>query len=117
MRFLLFLKPESFADGEWPPLRRRLSGHRRWTPEITALAMIDWPTPKGAAPFDLRKRSYGSGVSPEGFQADFFPRSRVQPFLSNNAGFIYFADKVLSTQGSQFMSVVDFGAGINLFRK
>jgi len=89
----------------------------RYSPEITALAMIDWPTPQGAAPFELRKRSYGSGVSPEGFQADFFPRSRVQPFLSNNAGFIYFASKVLSTQGSQFMSVVDFGAGINIFRK
>jgi hypothetical protein len=89
----------------------------RYSPEITALAMIDWPTPKGAAPLDLRKRSYGSGLSPEGLQADFFPRSRLQPFLSNNAGFIYFADKVLSTQGSQFMSTVDFGAGINIFRK
>jgi Lipid A 3-O-deacylase (PagL) len=95
--------------------------HERWalrySPEITALAMIDWPTPQGLAPYELRKRSYGSGLSPEGFQADFFPRSRVQPFLSNNAGFIYFADKVLSTQGSQFMYTVDFGAGINIFRK
>ena len=89
----------------------------RYSPEITALAMIDWPTPGGAAPFNLRKRSYGSGLSPEGFQADFFPRSRVQPFLSNNAGFIYFADKVLSTEGSQFMYIVDFGGGINIFRK
>jgi hypothetical protein len=89
----------------------------RYSPEITALAMIDWPTPQGAAPLNLRKRSYGSGVSPEGFQADFYPRSRVQPFLSNNAGFIYFADKVFSTQGSQMMYVVDFGAGINIFRK
>jgi hypothetical protein len=89
----------------------------RYSPEITALAMIDWPTPQGAAPFNLRKRSYGSGLSPEGFQADFFPRSRVQPFLSNNAGFIYFAEKVLSTQGSQFMYTVDFGAGVNIFRR
>jgi hypothetical protein len=89
----------------------------RYSPEITALAMIDWPTPQGGAPFNLRKRSYGSGLSPEGFQVDFFPRSRVQPFLSNNAGFIYFADKVLSTQGSQFVYTVDFGAGVNIFRR
>jgi hypothetical protein len=89
----------------------------RYSPEITALAMIDWPTPHGAAPFNLRKREYGSGLSPEGFQVDFFPHSRVQPFISNNAGFIYFADKVLSTQGSQFMYTVDFGAGVNIFRK
>src|SRR5260370_23679880 len=31
MRFLLFPKPASFVDGEWPPLRRRLSAHRQWT--------------------------------------------------------------------------------------
>jgi hypothetical protein len=95
--------------------------HERWalrySPEITALAMIDWPTPEGAAPFNLRKRSYGSGLSPEGFQADFFPRSRVQPFLSNNAGFIYFANGMLTPQGSKLVYTVDFGAGVNIFRK
>jgi hypothetical protein len=89
----------------------------RYSPEITALAMIDWPTPEGAAPFNLRKRSYGSGVSPEGFQADFFPRKRVQPFLSNNAGFIYFANGMLTPQGSKLVYTVDFGAGVNIFRK
>jgi hypothetical protein len=95
--------------------------HERWalrySPEITALAMIDWPTPEGAAPLNLRKRSYGSGLSPEGFQADFFPRSRVQPFLSNNAGFIYFANGMLTPQGSKLVYTVDFGAGVNIFRK
>jgi hypothetical protein len=89
----------------------------RYSPEITALAMIDWPTPEGLAPFNLRKRSYGSGLSPEGFQADFFPRSRVQPFLSNNAGFIYFANGMLTPQGSKLVYTVDFGAGVNIFRK
>jgi hypothetical protein len=89
----------------------------RYSPEITALAMIDWPTPEGPAPFDLRKRSYGSGLSPEGFQADFFPRSRVQPFLSNNAGFIYFANGMLTPEGSKLVYTVDFGAGVNIFRK
>jgi hypothetical protein len=89
----------------------------RYSPEITALAMIDWPTPQGPAPFNLRKRSYGSGLSPEGFQADFFPRSRVQPFLSNNAGFIYFANGMLTPEGSKLVYTVDFGAGVNIFRK
>ena len=79
--------------------------------------MIDWPTPQGLAPYNLRKRSYGSGVSPEGFQADFLPRSRVQPFLSNNAGFIYFAKGLLTPQGSKLVYTVDFGAGVNIFRK
>jgi len=89
----------------------------RYSPEITALAMIDWPTPQGPAPFNQRKRSYGSGLSPEGFQADFFPRSRLQPFLSNNAGFIYFANGMLTPEGSKLVYTVDFGAGVNIFRK
>lgn len=89
----------------------------RYSPEVTALGMLDWPTPPplGSAPYDLRKRTYGAGVSPEGFQVDFRPHSRWQPFLSNNGGFIYFADRVLSPQGSHFMYTVDFGGGINIF--
>jgi hypothetical protein len=89
----------------------------RYSPEVTALAMLDEPTPQGTTAQTLRKRTYGSGLSPEGFQVDFLPHSPVQPFLSNNGGFIYFADKVLSPQGSRLQLTVDFGAGINIFRK
>jgi len=115
----------STSDVKYMPIDVRYSYrfllHEHWalrySPEITALAMIDWQTPQGPAPFDLRKRVYGSGISPEGFQVDFRLHSRVQPFFSNNAGFIYFADRVLAPQGSQFMYTVDVGAGINIFRK
>jgi hypothetical protein len=89
----------------------------RYSPEITALAMIDEPVPTGTDRFSMRKRTYGSGLSPWGFQWDFFPSKRVQPFFSTNGGFIYFMDKVLSPQGSQLMCTIDFGAGINIFRK
>lgn len=98
------------------------SMHDHWTmrysPEVTALAMLDEPIadPSGS-PFLRRKRTYGSGVSPVGFQADFLPSRRVQPFLSGDGGFIYFLDRVLSPQGSQFMYTIDFGCGINIFRK
>jgi hypothetical protein len=115
----------STSDVKYMPIDVRYSYrfllHEHWalrySPEITALAMIDWQTPQRPAPFNLRKRVYGSGISPEGFQADFCLHSRIQPFLSNNAGFIYFADRVLAPQGSQFMYTVDVGAGINIFRK
>lgn len=89
----------------------------RYSPEITALAMLDEPVPNQTNAELLRKRTYGSGVSPVGFQSDFFPSKRVQPFLSTDGGFIYFMDRVLSPQGSQFMYTVDFGTGINIFRK
>jgi hypothetical protein len=89
----------------------------RYSPELTALAMLDWPVQGATDPELLRKRTYGSGLSPFGFQSDFFPSKRVQPFLSTNGGFIYFMDRVLSPQGSQFMYTIDFGTGINIFRK
>ena len=89
----------------------------RYSPELTALAMLDEPVPNQKNPETQRKRTYGSGISPVGFQADFFPSRRVQPFLSGDGGFIYFLGKVLSPQGSQFMYTVDFGCGLNIFRK
>jgi hypothetical protein len=101
--------------------------HQYWTmryaPELTALAMLDEPV-QGAKPTIeqpaaqyLRQRSYGSGVSPVGFESGFFPSSRVQPFLSTDGGFIYFDQRVLSPEGSQWMYTIDFGTGIHIFRK
>ncbi|MFZ0630003.1 MAG: acyloxyacyl hydrolase [Acidobacteriaceae bacterium] len=95
----------------------------RYAPELTALAMLDGPV-QGAVPTQaqpaaqyLRQRTYGSGVSPVGFESDFLPRSRVQPFFSTNGGFIYFDGRVLSPEGSQWMYTIDFGTGIHIFRK
>jgi hypothetical protein len=104
-----------------------LSQHQDWSlryaPEMTALAMLDWPTP-GAVPTTaqpaaqfLRTRAYGSGVSPVGIETDFLPAKRFQPFLTTNGGFIYFDQRVLSPQGSQWMYTIDFGAGFHVFRK
>lgn len=103
------------------------TSHRYWTmryaPELTALAMLDQPTP-GAKNFppqqyamNLRERAYGSGVSPVGFESDFLPAKRVQPFFSTNGGFLYFDQRVLSPQGSKWMYTIDFGTGIHVFRK
>ena len=97
------------------------SAHDHWTmrysPEVTALAMLDEPVPNQTNVMLMRKRTYGSGVSPVGFQSDFFPSHRVQPFLSTDGGFIYFLDRVLSPQGSQFMYTIDYGCGVNIFRE
>ena len=89
----------------------------RYAPELTALAMLDEPQAGTHDMFNQRKRTYGSGVSPVGFRASFFPQSKVQPFLSTDGGFIYFTDRVLSPQGSQFMYTIDFGGGLQIFRK
>ncbi len=98
-----------------------LNPHGRWSfrysPEMTALAMLDEPQPGQKNPQFQRKRTYGSGLSPVGFRASFYPESKVQPFLSTNGGFIYFDDRVLSPQGSQFMYTIDFGGGLQFYRK
>jgi hypothetical protein len=39
----------------------------------------------------------------------------VQPFFTNDGGFIYYNGRVLSPQGSQYMYTIDFGAGVNWF--
>lgn len=101
--------------------------HQHWTmryaPELTAVAMLSQPVPGAnpspAQPYPqyLRQRIYGSGLSPVGFESDFFPAKRVQPFFSTNGGFLYFGQRVLSPQGSQFMYTIDFGTGIHVFRK
>lgn len=115
------------GDVKYMPIDLRYSyafyrHHQSWTmrysPELTALAMIDWPTPNTTSTetlYNQRARAYGSGLSPVGFQCDFLPLHRVQPFLSGDGGFIYFDNRVLSPQGSQFMYTVDYGTGVNVF--
>lgn len=89
----------------------------RYAPEMTALAMLDEPNWAAVDRFTQRRRSYGAGASPVGFRASFYPDSKVQPYLSTNGGFLYFDERVLSPQGSQFMYTIDFGGGIQIFRK
>jgi len=88
----------------------------RYAPELTAVAMLDESRTNPKLPaWEQRKRTYGSGVSPVGFRASFLPESKVQPYLSTDGGFIYFTDRVLSPQGSQFMYTIDFGGGVQIF--
>lgn len=98
-----------------------LNPHGKWSfryaPEVTALAMLDERVAHPKDRFNARTRAYGAGVSPVGFRAGFFPDSRVQPYLSGNGGFIYFDQRVLSPQGSQWMYTIDYGAGLEFFRK
>jgi hypothetical protein len=91
----------------------------RYAPEITALAMLDEINQANkATKYTLRQRSYGSGISPVGFRASFYPDSRVQPYVSGDGGFLYFFNnRVLSPEGSQFIYTIDYGAGLTFFRK
>jgi opacity protein-like surface antigen len=96
----------------------RLTQHRFWSlryaPELTALSVLHERAPSATNPA-APVTHFGAGFSPEGLQLDYLPARKVQPFLSNNGGFIYYADRVLSPQGSQWMYTIDFGVGVNVF--
>lgn len=93
----------------------------RYSPEITPYARISWLQPEVATNTVTRNspRLYtsGAGASPVGFRLNFRPLTPMQPFFSTNAGFVYFRDRVLSAQGSQFMYTIDFGAGVNIYQR
>jgi hypothetical protein len=95
--------------------------HRNWAfryaPEITALSMLDEPNWAKTNLLNLRRRTYGAGASPEGFQLNFAPNHRLQPFLSNDGGFIVYTDPVLAQMGSRLLFTFDFGVGLNIFTK
>ncbi len=112
-------------DVKWMPINVKYS-YRFWTretfalryaPELTALALLDEPNWAPVDQYTLRRRTYGSGLTPVGFEMNFFPRSRVQPFLSEHSGLDYFYKKVLSPDGSQLLFTTDLGLGVNIFRK
>ena len=86
----------------------------RYSPEVTALAILNEPAPSLTNPA-VPTKSYGSGVSPVGFEIGFRSGRRVQPFTSTAGGFVYYNQRVLSPQGSQFMYTIDFGTGVRLY--
>jgi hypothetical protein len=92
----------------------------RYSPEITPYARISWLQPdiltNVVTKDSPRLRTSGSGASPVGFRVNLHPLSTIQPFLSTDAGFVYFRERVLSPQGSQWMYTIDFGTGVNIYQ-
>ncbi len=88
----------------------------RYSPEATPVVVLSEPRffPSND-PTKQRMRIYGGGLSPMGFQMGFHPHGKYQPFVSTNGGFLYFGDRVLSPQASQFMLTIDLGGGVQIF--
>lgn len=58
-----------------------------------------------------REWVYGGGLSPIGLHVCFRPTKRINPFLTNTGGFLYFQQRVLSPDAAQFNFTVEVGAG------
>jgi hypothetical protein len=63
-----------------------------------------------------RQWTIGEAISPVGFQWNFLPRRKTQPFLIGHGGYMYSTQPIpISTAGS-FNFTFDFGAGLELYR-
>ena len=95
-------------------LSQRRGWEVRYAPELTVLSVLHENAPSSTNP-GAPVTHYAAGFSPEGFQLVLLPRRRIQPFISNAGGLLYFNGRVLSPGGSQFMYTVDLGTGVNIF--
>lgn len=60
--------------------------------------------------------TYAGGLSPLGQRFNFRPRSRLQPFVIGNAGFLVATRDVPVNDSSRFNFTFEFGAGVEFFR-
>lgn len=63
-----------------------------------------------------RRWTWVPGLSPLGFQGDFFPRSSVQPLVELSGGFAVSPRDIPLFDSSAFNFTFSFGAGLRLFR-
>lgn len=63
-----------------------------------------------------RRWTIGEGLSPIGFQWNFLPQRKLQPFFLGHGGYMYSTKPIPITDAGSFNFTFDFGAGIELFR-
>jgi hypothetical protein len=63
-----------------------------------------------------RRWTIGEGMSPVGFQWNFMPRRKLQPFLIGHGGYMYSTQPIPVEGAGSFIFTFDFGVGLELFR-
>jgi hypothetical protein len=63
-----------------------------------------------------RRWTPGEGISPVGFQWNFAPRHRMQPFLNGHGGYMYSSRPIPIGDAGSFNFTFDAGAGIELYQ-
>ena len=62
-----------------------------------------------------RQKTLGESLAPLGARLSAFPRSRIQPSLSVDTGFVVAARDIPIDQSDQFNYMFSFGAGVRLY--
>jgi opacity protein-like surface antigen len=63
-----------------------------------------------------RQWTIGEGISPVGFQWNFLPRNKLQPFIIGHGGCMYSTQPIPIPEAGFFNFTFDLGAGIELYR-
>ena len=61
--------------------------------------------------------TYAGGISPLGQRLNFAPHHRIQPFITENAGFLVAPRDIPVNDSSRFNFTFEFGAGVELYRE
>jgi opacity protein-like surface antigen len=62
-----------------------------------------------------RRWTIGEAIAPVGFQWNFEPRRRLEPFLSAHGGYMYSTRPIPLNGAGSFNFTFDFGAGLELY--
>lgn len=63
-----------------------------------------------------RRWTMGTAMSPVGFQWNFLPARKLQPFLDSHGGYMYSTKPIPVDSAGSFNFTVDVGAGLELYR-
>lgn len=63
-----------------------------------------------------RRWTIGEAISPVGFQWNFLPRNKLQPFFIGHGGYMYSTEQIPVQDAGSFNFTFDLGAGFELYR-
>ncbi len=116
-----------FPDGNVNQPCTPMSGYSRFVPHEPVLdatpatwsatgSVAGQPYYENYTYYYSRRYTWVPGLSPIGFQGDFFPRSSVQPLVEVSGGFAASLRDIPLFDTSAFNFTFSFGAGVRMFR-
>lgn len=102
---------------------RILGGSRNiayeYTVDAVPMAVVFQPEFARAFNRNTARSTYGAGISPIGFKANFNRRGRVKPFASTSGGFLYFQRPVPDDipLATKFNFTFEFSGGVQIFTR
>jgi Lipid A 3-O-deacylase (PagL) len=83
--------------------------------EVLPLVLMNEPARYGENSLALttdRQEQYGAAISPTGFRLIWRKRGQIQPYWNAKGGFLYFKNRVLSTEGTHLNFSAEFSLGV-----